>query len=75
MADFAYRPMFDAHHNDTPWRKLEGDYVEVDTFRGEEVVVIKPGALAELTREAFRDISFYLRPGHLAQLRAILDDP
>ena len=75
MADFAYFPMFDAPHEDTPWRKLDGDYVEVDTFRGQEVVVVKPEALADLTREAFKDISFYLRPGHLAQLRAILDDP
>ncbi len=75
MADFAYLPMFDAPHEDTPWRKLDGDYVAVDTFRGEEVVVIQPGALADLTREAFKDISFFLRPGHLAQLRSILDDP
>ena len=75
MADFEYRPMFDAHHDDTPFRKLEGNYVEVDTFRGQEIVTIKPEALTELTREAFKDISFFLRPGHLAQLAAILDDP
>ena len=49
MADFAYFPMFDAPHEDTPWRKLDGDYVAVDTFRGEEVVVVKQDALADLT--------------------------
>ena len=75
MADFAYRPMFDAPHDDTPWRKLEGDYVAVEKFRGQEVVAVKPEALTDLTKEAFKDISFYLRPGHVAQLRAILDDP
>ena len=75
MADFAYHPMFDAHHDDTPWRKLDGDYVSVDTFRGQEIVTVKPEALTDLTKEAFKEISFYLRPGHVAQLRAILDDP
>jgi fumarate hydratase, class I len=32
-------------------------------------------ALSALTAEAFADVSHLLRPGHLGQLRAILDDP
>ncbi len=36
---------------------------------------IAPEALSELAFQAFRDVSHLLRPGHLAQLRAILDDP
>ncbi len=75
MADFAYHPMFDAPHDDTPWRKLDGDYVAVDTFKGQEIVTVSPDALTDLSREAFKDISFFLRPGHLAQLSSILDDP
>ena len=35
----------------------------------------RPEALSELAFEAFRDVSHLLRPAHLAQLRAILDDP
>src|SRR6202000_809385 len=35
---------------------------------------VAPEALTLLTRQAMRDISHLLRPGHLAQLRAILDD-
>jgi len=38
-------------------------------------VSVEPEALTLLTREAMRDIAHLLRPGHLAQLRAILDDP
>ena len=72
MADFAYHPMFDAPHDDTPWRKLDGDYVAVDTFKGQEIVTVSPDALTDLSREAFKDISFFLRPGHLAQLSSIL---
>ena len=36
---------------------------------------IAPEALSELAFQAFRDVSQLLRPAHLAQLRAILDDP
>lgn len=32
-------------------------------------------AIVRLTQEAFHDMSHLLRPGHLAQLKAILDDP
>ncbi len=42
---------------------------------GERVVKVAPEALTLLAREAFVDCQHLLRPGHLAQLRAILDDP
>ena len=63
------------HHEDIPWRKLEGDYVRIDTFAGQEMVVVDPTALQRLAEEAYRDISHLLRTAHLAQLRAIFDDP
>ena len=44
-------------------------------FEGQRVVKIDPAALTLLAREAFVDCQHLLRPGHLAQLRAILDDP
>src|SRR5690349_9028021 len=36
---------------------------------------VEPAAIQQLTAEAMHDISHYLRPGHLAQLRKIIDDP
>ncbi len=36
---------------------------------------VEPGALTALTTAAMRDIAHLLRPGHLSQLRSILDDP
>jgi len=39
------------------------------------VLRIDPEILSELAFRAFRDVSHLLRPGHLAQLRVILDDP
>jgi len=75
MAKFAYRPMFDAPHKDTPFRKLTSEHVRMEKFNGKDVLVVEPEALALLAKEAFHDISHLLRPGHLKQLASILDDP
>ena len=75
MAEFSYRPMFDAPHKDTPFRKLAGNHVRVEQFNGKDVLVVEPEALSLLAKEAFHDISHLLRPGHLKQLASILDDP
>jgi fumarate hydratase class I len=39
------------------------------------MLTVELPALTELTRQAFIDCQHLLRPGHLKQLRAILDDP
>jgi len=75
MPEFAFHEMFPLAKGATPWRMLEGDFVSVDRFRGQDFVCVAPEALTLLAREAFHDISHLLRPGHLAQLAAILDDP
>jgi fumarate hydratase class I len=48
--------------------------LEQATFCDEMILKIKPEALERLAQEAFHDISHFLRPGHLEQLRKILDD-
>src|SRR5947207_8245135 len=60
---------------DTPYRKLTADYVATASFEGERIVKVAPEALSLLAREAMVDCQHLLRPGHLAQLRAILEDP
>jgi fumarate hydratase class I len=75
MASFAYQELLPAgHHEDTPYRKLTGDFVGSFEARGKRFVEIAPEALTLLTRTAMRDIAHLLRPGHLAQLAKILDD-
>jgi fumarate hydratase class I len=49
--------------------------VRVEKALGREVVVVAGEALRLLAEQAFVDINHLLRPGHLKQLRAILDDP
>ncbi len=75
MPEFAFQDMFPLPHADTPWRSLGTDGVSTDTFRGRRVLVVDPSALTRLAAAAIRDISHLLRPGHLAQLRRIVDDP
>src|SRR5262245_54264731 len=76
MPDFVYQPLFEHGHDDpTPWRKLTGDFVRLEKLGSREILNVDPRALQLLAKEALDDVSHLLRPGHLAQLRKILDDP
>ncbi len=74
-AGFLYSPMFPLGPETTPWKKLDIQGVRTVSCDGQTVLRIAPDALSELAVRAFHDVSHLLRPGHLAQLRAILDDP
>jgi len=73
--DFQYQSMFPLGPKDTPWRKLSGDFVSTIDVDGEKVLKVEPAALELLAKEAFHSVAHFLRPGHLQQLRDILDDP
>ena len=75
MAEFHYVEPFPLAKDETPYRKVASDHVSVATFEGQEVLKVAPEALRLVAREAFRDVAFLYRPGHLAQLAAVLDDP
>jgi len=75
MSDAAYHELFPLGADDAPYRKLTGDYVSLGKFEGRSIVKVACEALTLLARQAFIDSAHLLRPGHLAQLRAILDDP
>ena len=75
MPAFAFQEMFPHGVDTTPYRRLDGDWVGTDTLRGERVLTVAADGLTRLAAEAVRDVSHLFRPGHLAQLRTILDDP
>jgi fumarate hydratase class I len=75
MSEFRFQEMFPHGDDTTPYRPLGADGIGTDTFRGESILTVEPDVLTRLAAEAIRDVSHLLRPGHLAQLRAILDDP
>ncbi len=59
----------------TPYRKISDDGVTVEKFGDHEMISVKPEAIRALAKQAMIDINHLLRPGHLAQLAKILDDP
>jgi fumarate hydratase class I len=75
MSDAAYHELFPLGADDAPYRQLTSDFVSLGTFEGRRIVKVAGEALTLLARQAFIDSAHLLRPGHLAQLRAILDDP
>ena len=72
---FAYQEMFPLGADPTPYRLVTSDHVREITLGDRTFLSVDPEALSLLTFEAMKDIAHLLRPGHLAQLRHILDDP
>ncbi len=76
MPDFHYQELLPLdHHDSTPFRLVTSDHVKTFEAGGKRFVEVDPQGLTLLTREAMHDTAHFLRPGHLAQLRKILDDP
>src|SRR5262250_2659606 len=72
---YKHTPLFPLGADTAPYRKLTADGVRVERVGGHDLVVVEREALRALAEAAFTDINHLLRPGHLKQLRAILDDP
>ncbi len=75
MSENAYHELFPLGADEAPYRKLTADHVMAGSFEGHRIVKVEPEALTLLAAQAFVDSAHLLRPGHLASLRAILDDP
>ena len=71
---FTYQNPFPLGKDNTEYRLLSQEGVSTATFEGREILKVDPKALAYLTRQAFHDCSFMLRPAHLQQVTAILAD-
>ncbi|HXJ33398.1 MAG TPA: fumarate hydratase [Candidatus Eisenbacteria bacterium] len=75
MPEFRFQEMFPHGADTTPYRRLDGWWVGEDSFRGERILTVDAAGLTVLAFQAVRDVSHLFRPGHLAQLRTILEDP
>ena len=75
MTEFAYTEMLPLGPDETPYRLVTTEGVSTQRLGDRDFLVVEPSALRTLAFEAIKDISHLLRPGHLAQLRRILDDP
>ena len=72
---YRYAPLFPLAEDKTPYRKLSSDGVRVEKVGDREVLSVSREAIRLLAEQAMMDINHLLRPGHLAQLSKILDDP
>jgi fumarate hydratase class I len=75
MSDFHFQEMFELGVDETPYRKLTSEHVSTGEFEGQRILKVEAEALTGLAAQAMRDVSHLFRPGHLAQLHGILDDP
>ena len=73
--EFRYSDLLPIGADDTPYRLVTTEGVETFEADGQTFLRVAPEAIQRLTAEAMHDISHFLRPAHLAQLRRIIDDP
>ena len=74
-AEFRYSDLLPTGKDDTPYRLITTDGVSTVDVDGQTFLKVDPAVIQRLTAEAMHDISHYLRPAHLTQLRKIIDDP
>jgi len=75
MPEFRYADLLPLGEDTTEYRQLTVDGISARSAFGRDFIEVEPDVLALLTETAMRDIAHLLRPGHLRQLRSILDDP
>ena len=75
MPEFDYSEMLPIGPDVTPYRLLTTEGVSTIDVDGRTFLTVEPEVLRALTETAVHDMQHFLRPGHLAQLRAIIDDP
>ncbi len=75
MNGYTHRELLPLGEDPTPYRLLTADYISTSEFEGRPILKVASEGLAHLADQAIRDSAHLLRPGHLAQLRRILDDP
>ena len=74
-APFEHVELLPLGKDDTPYRLVTRDGVDVVKTPLGEFLTVDSAAITRLTSEAMRDIAHFLRPGHLQQLANILADP
>lgn len=74
MSSYIHHEIFPLGPDETEYRKLSSDHVSVEKLGSHDLLSVAPAGLTQLTAQAFIDMAHFLRPGHLSQLRAILED-
>lgn len=75
MPEFYYQDPYPVQKDTTQYQLLTKEHVSIVECDGRKILKVAPEGLELLAREAFRDVSYFLRPAHLNQLTNILNDP
>jgi fumarate hydratase class I len=75
MTEFAYTELLPLGPDETTYRLVSSQCIGSFTAGGHRFLTVEPDVLTRLTALAMHEIAHYLRPGHLGQLRSILEDP
>src|ERR1043165_3419708 len=75
LPPYKHTPLFPLGKDSTTYRKISAAGVRVETVLGKEVLIVSHEAMRQLSEAAFTDINHLLRPGHLASLKKIVEDP
>ncbi len=74
MAEFIYQKPFPLGKDETEYRLITKDYVSTVECDGRKILKVDPKGLELLSKEAYADVSFFLRGTHLQKLADILKD-
>ncbi len=75
IPEFKYAPMFQMGKDETEYYLLTKDHVSVSEFEGHPMLKVEAEGITRMINQAFRDVSFMLRPAHNEQVAKILSDP
>lgn len=73
--EFKYQEMFPVGPDKTEYYLLTDKYVSTVDFGGEEILKVEYEGIRALARQAFHDVSFFLRADHQEMVAKILSDP
>lgn len=73
--DFYYQKPFPLGYDQTEYELISTEGISVEKHGNREVLTVSQEALTLLSNEASKAVCFKLRPSHLKQVAAILEDP
>lgn len=73
--EFHYQEMFPLGKEKTEYYLLTDKYVSTAEFEGKSILKVEYEGIRQMARQAFHDVSFYLRPDHQRMVQKVLTDP
>ena len=74
MTEFKYEKLFQYSKDTTEYIKLESNPIQSYDVNGKKIIIVTKDILENLAKEAFYQISHFLRADHLKQMSAIFQD-